>query len=318
MGDCKFCGGRVGWLRYEHTECRAAHEQALVRMRELAARAATTGSGLDDLREQLTEIATGAHIGQEQIQAIIHAALEAGLDSALDDHTLTDQELRSLNAYQEHFDLTPSRAYRDRVRKAVLLTSLMERGSLPAPDKSNFGYGRYPPFNLLKSESLLWLFEDVEYFTEVTRRHFVAGSSGMSFRVAKGVYFRTSGSRGRTVSNTTMEVVDTGLLGITTKHLYFKGEGMRGKSFRIRLNRIVSFEPYEDAVGVMRDTQSAKPEAFRTGDGWFATNLLRAAAYAMEGDGFQRDERTLDEIMTVGFPVDTGGGEDFLIMEGEM
>ena len=36
---------------------------------------------------------------------------------------------------------------------------------------------------------------------------------------------------------------------------------------------IVSFEPYEDGFGIMRDAQTAKPKAFRTGDGWFPYNL---------------------------------------------
>ena len=33
------------------------------------------------------------------------------------------------------------------------------------------------------------------------------------------------------------------------------------------------FEPYDDGFGIMRDAQTAKPQSFRTGDGWFAFNL---------------------------------------------
>ena len=39
------------------------------------------------------------------------------------------------------------------------------------------------------------------------------------------------------------------------------------------------FDPYDDGFGIMKDTQTAKPQAFRTGDAWFtynvATNLAR-------------------------------------------
>ena len=38
-------------------------------------------------------------------------------------------------------------------------------------------------------------------------------------------------------------------------------------------DRIVSFEPYDDGFGIMRDAQTAKPQMFRTGDGWFPYNL---------------------------------------------
>ena len=35
----------------------------------------------------------------------------------------------------------------------------------------------------------------------------------------------------------------------------------------------MGFEPFSDGLGLMRDAQTAKPQSFRTGDGWFAYNL---------------------------------------------
>ena len=46
------------------------------------------------------------------------------------------------------------------------------------------------------------------------------------------------------------------MLGLTTRQIYFAGAR---KKFRVRYDKIVSFEPYEDSFGVMRDTQTAKP-----------------------------------------------------------
>ena len=37
--------------------------------------------------------------------------------------------------------------------------------------------------------------------------------------------------------------------------------------------RTISLNRYEDGLGIMRDAQTAKPQTFRTGDGWFAYNL---------------------------------------------
>ncbi len=59
-------------------------------------------------------------------------------------------------------------------------------------------------------------------------------------------------------------------IGFTTKHLYFSGAK---KKFRVRYDKIVDFEPFSDGFEIMRDAQSAKPQAFKTGDGWFAYNL---------------------------------------------
>ena len=42
---------------------------------------------------------------------------------------------------------------------------------------------------------------------------------------------------------------------------------------RVRYDRIVDFEPFDDGLELMPDAQTAKPQAFRTGDGWLAYNL---------------------------------------------
>jgi hypothetical protein len=41
----------------------------------------------------------------------------------------------------------------------------------------------------------------------------------------------------------------------------------------VRYDRIVSFDPYDDGFGIMREAQSAKRQSFRAGDGWFVYNL---------------------------------------------
>ena len=62
---------------------------------------------------------------------------------------------------------------------------------------------------------------------------------------------------------------------LPAQHIYFAG---RRKSSG-PVHKIVAFEPFSDGFGIMRDAQTAKPQTFRTGDGWFAyqlvTNLAR-------------------------------------------
>ncbi len=127
------------------------------------------------------------------------------------------------------------------------------------------------PFNLMKSEQLVWLIEDVEYYQVKIRRERRGMSRGLSIRIVKGLYYRPSVFKSRTIETEEQLYADTGLLGITSKHIYF--HGLR-KRFRIRLDRIVSFEPYSDGIGITRDTQNALPETFITGDGWFLYNLV--------------------------------------------
>jgi hypothetical protein len=66
-------------------------------------------------------------------------------------------------------------------------------------------------------------------------------------------------------------LVDKGYVYITNKHIYFSGPS---KSLRVPYNKIVSFLPFDDGIGIVRDAQTAKPQIFKTGDGWFTYNLL--------------------------------------------
>jgi hypothetical protein len=42
----------------------------------------------------------------------------------------------------------------------------------------------------------------------------------------------------------------------------------------VTYKKIVAFQPHSDGVGIQRDAGSAKPEAFKFADGWFACNLI--------------------------------------------
>ena len=98
-----------------------------------------------------------------------------------------------------------------------------------------------------------------------------AGSShGLSFKVARGLYYRPSTFRGRVIEKEETVHQDTGLFGFTTKHSYFSGPK---KKCRVRYDRFVDFEPYDDGFGIMKDSRTAKPQASRTSDGWLAYNL---------------------------------------------
>ena len=72
-------------------------------------------------------------------------------------------------------------------------------------------------------------------------------SHGVSIQVARGLYYRPSTFRSRAIEWEETVKADTGLLGLTTKHLYFAGNR---KKFRARHDRIMSFDPYEDGPSI--------------------------------------------------------------------
>ena len=127
------------------------------------------------------------------------------------------------------------------------------------------------PINFQKGEQIVWAFSGSKYLEDKTRRQYVGGMQGVSIRVMKGVYYRVGAFKGHAVEHTERVHIDTGWVVVTNKNIYFAGPR---KSVRLPYAKIVSFEPFSDGIGVMRDTATAKPQIFVTGDGWFTYNLV--------------------------------------------
>ncbi len=223
-------------------------------------------------RDRLAAQLESSLLAPNKQRAILIDAWTDAVDEVLEDGLLELDEQQALGGYLSRFGLSRADVDRDgayeRVNQAAILRDVAD-GQLPDPPSQRV------PFNLMKSEQLVWLCDDARYYKETTRREFRGSSHGLSIRVAKGLYYRPSTFRGRSVSVTENVHAGTGLLGLTTKHVYFHGGSER---FRVRYSRIVSFEPYSDGFGLMRDNQRAKPETFITGDGWFIYNLVSQLA----------------------------------------
>lgn len=215
-------------------------------------------------------MARTSYINTETIQNLVIFGWERSVERAFDDGVLSREEEERLAELMSKFSLNQQQldqngAY-SKVVKGAILRDVCDG---KVPDRLNVD-GQLP-MNFMKSESLVWVFQNVAYFEEKVRSHYVGGSSGASIRVAKGLYFRTSAFKGERVQTTSNEHIDTGLLAVTSKHIYFAGDRKR---FRIRYDKIVAFEPYEDGLGVHRDLASAKQQTFTLDDGWFAYNLI--------------------------------------------
>ena len=178
---------------------------------------------------------------------------EAALVKLKDFFSLSQAELDIHGAYSK-------------VAKAAVLREVLE-GKVPGIVTFQ---GRVP-FNFQKDEQVVWVFQDVMYGEIRTRRQFVGTSHGMSLRIAKGLYYRTSIFRGTPVESTEMVGVARGMLAVTTKHICFSSAP---KSFRLRYGKIVSYQAYSDGIILHREAATAKPQAFVTGDGWFTYNLI--------------------------------------------
>ena len=268
MGNCIFCGKPAGLLRRSHAECKAQHEQGEAEILAQVTKAGTTSTDLAQLERSINQVAGGSYIDAQALRGIIVQGWEKAVGLAFDDGILSEEEESCLSALRQHFALSQDAlnahgAY-SRIVKGATLRDVLN-GKLP--QRVNI-VGNLP-FNLQKAEQIAWVFQGVQYFEQKTRTRYVGGSQGVSIRIARGVYYRTGAFKGERVQTAETIHADTGILGLTNKHVYFSGPA---KSFRVPYSKIVSFEPFSDGFGIQKDTQSAKPQSFLTGDGWFAYN----------------------------------------------
>ena len=270
MGTCKYCGNPAGFLRRKHAECEQKNLSGWNQMIANAKESALGAKDLDTLESSLTKTATSSFVPSARLREAIITGWEQAVEKSLEDDILHVDEEKQLIRYMDRFqlkqdDLDAHGAY-SRVVKAGVIRDLLD-GKLPQRVRTDVPLS----FNFQKGETLVWAFPSVKYYEDRTRRQYVGGYQGVSIRVAKGVYYRTGGFRGTPVEHTERIHVDTGILAVTNKHVYFGGARKR---FRVAFKRIISFEPFSDAIGIMRDAATAKPQIFVTGDGWFTYNLL--------------------------------------------
>jgi hypothetical protein len=127
------------------------------------------------------------------------------------------------------------------------------------------------PFLLQKGEEIIWAFQNVEYYEQVTRTVYSGVSHGASFRIAKGVYYRTGTFKGVPVKTQEMKPSGNGIFAISDKHIFFYSAN---KNFKTPIKKLVTITPFEDGIGFQKDGVSSKPQAMKGIDGWFSYNLI--------------------------------------------
>lgn len=283
MAKCMRCGQKVNIFSTRHQECEDKYRSGMAEYLSVVSKWVLAPIDVTLLRARLTEIRHRSFLTEDDENALLIRGWIAGAEVALGDNLLTKDEEQSLATAKSELlltqqDLTSNDTNQTsayfRVIKAAFLRDLIEG----KPPKKIVVDGDLP-FVLQKGEILYWLFPDTTYCEQRMRTHFEGGSSGISFRVAKGVYYRAGGFRGHSVSTSEIVTIGRGTLGITDKNIYFN---CPAKTFRVKYDKIISFTPYSDGIGIQRDAQTAKPQVFITGDGWFLYNLVRNLAKPLD------------------------------------
>ena len=260
MGTCKYCEKPAGLLRNTHPECEHLHNRLILEVFQAI-------SGLDNFDELEKNI---SDLARHEQKAILINGWEKSVDLFLEDGILDEAEEKRLAEFKEHFSLSQDELDRNgaltKIVKSAVLREILN-GQIP----QSISFDSDLPINLQKGEQVVWAFPASKYLEDKTRRQYVGRSQGVSVRLMKGFYYRVGSFKGQAVEYTDRIHLDTGIVFVTNKNLYFAGSR---KSLRLPYSKIVSFEPFSDGIGIIRDAASAKPQIFVTGDGWFTYNLV--------------------------------------------
>lgn len=300
MGNCVYCGNPAGFLKNFHKDCKEkrdeerkieeeklAEEQRLkeekqrveqniikevsLQIQQIASNAHAT-SNIQDAVSKIFEIAKDSPLSKAMVMNTAREGWEIAIEKAFSDGLLSTSESDNLLHFITEIGYPPQSLTSDpgfmRIQKGRILKSITEDGIVP--EYIQFDGLR---INLQKGERVAWAFQNVKYYEQKEYKHYEGGSSGVSIRVMKGVYYRTSSFKGYPVTNTKTELRDTGILTFTNRYIHFSGQN---KDLRIKLDKIVNYRPFSDGIGIQRDAQTAKPQLFifdNNVDGWFAYNL---------------------------------------------
>lgn len=246
------------------------HAQGATNLATVVTSAILGRGSVETLKAKLADTARESFIAEGEITAYLIKGWEGAVEHFLEDGALDADEEKSLVSFIDRFQLSRDTLNQNgafsRLVQAGVIRDLLE-GKVP----NRMKFDQPLPFNFQKSEQLIWVFSSVDYLEDRVKTEYKGGSHGVSVRIMKGLYYRVGAYKGEAVSRTERLHVDTGLFAVTTKHIYFSGPK---KSLRVRHDNIVSFRPYSDGIAIVRDTATAKPQIFVTGDGWFIHNLL--------------------------------------------
>ena len=183
---------------------------------------------------------------------------------------MTDDEQRKVDDYVNYLGLPvnnlPAQYQNSEIGKLgqVSILKSIQHGVVP---KTNLT----APIILGKNETILWTYNGVSLYQEKITKEWVGRTGGFSFKVIKGVYYRTGRMKGHPVEHSSMEFNGIGSLFITNKNLIFYSEQ---KSAKVPFNKIIGITPYSDGIEVHKDGANQKRMTMQGFDPWFLMNLL--------------------------------------------
>lgn len=133
-----------------------------------------------------------------------------------------------------------------------ILNAKIDKNLLP----SLLEFSNYGLVPMLKNEVLFYCENSAHLYQTKKKVSYIGGSQGVSLRIAKGISYRVGAFKGDRVITEEQEYICSGDFLFSSAGIYFKGSS---KSLRIRYNKIISLECFENGILILKDGESALP-----------------------------------------------------------
>lgn len=217
----------------------------------------------------IKDVASLSFVGKHELRSLIISGWENAVSQALEDHILSREEENALAKIADFYSLTDDEKSANgasfAIIQAKILRDIYEGNLFEFPLD-----GIRLPFIVPRSETVVWLFDVVNVYELQTSRSLQSYSVGIGAELSETTYLSTAATKTELVEDQEVKMIDTGLMGVTNKQIYFSGNS---HSFRIKLTDIVSLTDFQDGVGVSHEGRGGSV-AFSTGQGWFTYNLI--------------------------------------------
>lgn len=250
----------------EATVIAAEQEHVLPKYKAALQEMLSDGRLESDEVARLHQLAADLRIHDATAKRLLNEAVTAILDPAFEkmiaDHRVSPQEFAdfAVLAHRLNTNATFGEAAKQALHRYALFWRI-ENGDAPAIAA---------PIALQRGEECYYSSEAQWFEFRKQTRTVGYYSQGMSFRVARGVYYRVGASRPHRVTNEGLTEIDQGIIYITNKRVLF--DGVR-RNTSIRMSNIIAFTPYSD--GIMIEKSSGRsPVLVLKGDAEFAAVLL--------------------------------------------
>jgi hypothetical protein len=152
---------------------------------------------------------------------------------------LTEEEERAFGDVADAFDV-------DETEFATTFSDVLNRLVIARVNDGRLGVIGEPQL-MTKKDEIAHLETHANLMKEVAVREWRGASSGYSFRIAKGVTYRTGAIRGKSVVvGSELKVADSGLLAVTSHRIAYMGN----KTIEMKYDKLMNMDVFSDGVRV--------------------------------------------------------------------